>query len=432
MKDLIQISEKIKSLLAGRGIGKYSISVSRGQMDEFNAENGEFSLYRTVYSGSIGVTVFTEGRRGAASGNDISDEGIEKTVSDAISAAEAGNPDPAYDIAPREEPGNFTEGATEPDMDGLFARSKELLGDIKSGFPEIVVMLAVISYNSSRTLYENSNGTLFTTRSGSYGVSVEFSATDGENSTGMDGTGFSTTDLSVPFIEKADLKKRLTDTVNRLTLIPFEGKFEGTAILTPGCLGEFVSMLLDNYASGSVVLDGTSLWLDRVGEKVADEKLTVSFPVADQRMVCGSNYNSSGFRTEDFTVIENGVLKGHMLDLYVANKTGRPVVKSEFGSIVVKPGDVSVDDLIKGVEHGIIVGSFSGGSPGTNGEFSGVAKNAFLVENGNIAGAVSEVMINGNLGEMFGNIAGVSRETVEDGSSVLPYMSFSGIVVSGK
>ncbi|MBP5256422.1 MAG: TldD/PmbA family protein, partial [Clostridia bacterium] len=134
----------------------------------------------------------------------------------------------------------------------------------------------------------------------------------------------------------------------------------------------------------------------------------------------------------NFNIIEKGVLNGHMLGLYVANKTGRPVVRSEFGAVVIEGGDISLDDMIKGVDRGIIVGSFSGGAPGTNGEFSGVAKNAFLVENGRISGAVSEVMINGNLGQIFGNISAISRETVCDGGSVLPYMAFPHVVVSGK
>ena len=432
MKDLIDISEKIKAALSESGVSKYAISASRSQMDEFNAENGEFSLYRTVYSGSLGVTVFKDGKRGAASGNDLSGEGIEKTVSDAISAADAGEPDPAYDIAPCAGREHFSYGVTEPDTDLLFARSKEFLSDIARDYPKIAVMLAVISHGSARTLYENSNGTLFTTECGEYGASIEFSANDGENVTGMDGAGFATDDLSTPFIDRADARAKLSDTEKRLKLIPFDGKFEGTAILTPSCLGEFLSMLLDNYAAGNVILDGTSLWLDKVGQKVADEKLTVSFPTSDPRIVSRSNYTSDGFRAETFNIIEKGVLNGHMLGLYVANKTGRPVVKSEFGSAVVEGGDVTLGEMIKAIDRGIIVGSFSGGHPGTNGEFSGVAKNAFLIEGGKIAGAVSEVMINGNLGEMFGNISGISSETVADGSSVLPYMAFPRIVISGK
>ena len=101
-------------------------------------------------------------------------------------------------------------------------------------------------------------------------------------------------------------------------------------------------------------------------------------------------------------------------------------------AIVVENGDTALADMIASVDKGLIVGGFSGGQPGANGEFSGVAKNSFYVENGRIAGAVTETMINGNLEQVFKNVAAVSREQVCDGTTVLPWMACSGIVISGK
>jgi PmbA protein len=88
--------------------------------------------------------------------------------------------------------------------------------------------------------------------------------------------------------------------------------------------------------------------------------------------------------------------------------------------------------MIKKVKKGIIVGRFSGGSPGANGEFSGVAKNGFMIEDGKITSALSETMISGNLADMLNNLVDISKETLEDGNMVVPYMAFDGITVSGK
>ena len=88
--------------------------------------------------------------------------------------------------------------------------------------------------------------------------------------------------------------------------------------------------------------------------------------------------------------------------------------------------------MIKGIERGLIVGRFSGGEPGASGDFSGVAKNSFLIENGKITGPVSEVMISGNLAQILKSVRDISRERIADGGSVLPYISFDGITVSGK
>ncbi len=121
-----------------------------------------------------------------------------------------------------------------------------------------------------------------------------------------------------------------------------------------------------------------------------------------------------------------------MLNLYTSNKTGHEHAPNSSYEIVIEGGDTALSDMIAGIKKGILVGRFSGGAPSTNGDFSGVAKNSFLIEDGKITGAVSETMINGNLADMLNNLVAVSEETVADGSSVLPYMAFGGFTISGK
>ena len=99
---------------------------------------------------------------------------------------------------------------------------------------------------------------------------------------------------------------------------------------------------------------------------------------------------------------------------------------------MVKAGEKSIDEIIAGIDRGILVGRFSGGDPGTSGDFSGVAKNSFMIENGKIAYPLSEVMISGNLAELLVNLRDVSAETVEDGYGSMPYMAFDGVTISGK
>ena len=88
--------------------------------------------------------------------------------------------------------------------------------------------------------------------------------------------------------------------------------------------------------------------------------------------------------------------------------------------------------MLASIDKGLFVGGFSGGNPGANGEFSGVAKNSFLIENGKIKCAVTETMINGNLADILQNITAVSKEQLCDGSAVVPYIAASGVVISGK
>ena len=80
----------------------------------------------------------------------------------------------------------------------------------------------------------------------------------------------------------------------------------------------------------------------------------------------------------------------------------------------------------------MLIGGFSGGHPGANGEFSGVAKNSFLIEDGRVKCAVTETMVSGNLGDMLMRVRDISKERDMQGIFTLPYLAADGIVISGK
>ncbi len=432
MRDVRNAADQLEKSLRAKGSDKYYLAVTESETREFNAENGEFSLYRTVIGGTAAAKVFSEGRTGTASGNDLSDEGLDKLAGEACASASSADPDPAWDIAPDEGKDLFRQGVYEPDMEKFFDRVSGLLADVAREYPQIRVMAAIADHRRAHSIYRNTNGTEFEEFTGAYDFMIEFSAMEGDRSTSINFCGITLTDLDTPFIDQGLTRKRLEDSIASLDAKPLEGKFTGTAVFTPDCLGDFISMLMGNYCADSVILDGTSLWKDRVGEKVAADCVNIGFSTSDPRVVTGSLYTTEGFRSEDLSFIEGGVLKTHLLSLYAANKTGRPVTKSALSGMYMTPGEKSLEEIIAGIDRGLLVGGFSGGQPGTNGEFSGVAKNSFLIEGGKIAGAVTETMINGNLGAVFATAFAVSREVGCDGSTVLPYMAASGVIISGK
>ena len=165
---------------------------------------------------------------------------------------------------------------------------------------------------------------------------------------------------------------------------------------------------------------------------MADERITVSLSPLDERIVCGNRITSEGFKAENFDIIQNGKLNAFVLGLYAANKLKLPRGKNDSFNLIVAPGDRTVDEIIASVDKGILVGRFSGGQPSSNGDFSGVAKNSFLIEKGKIGPALSETMVSGNMADMLRRLRAVSKEQVADGMSALPYMAFDGITISGK
>ena len=425
-------ADRMDRILQKEQPGKYRYTISQSEKQELNLENGGFKLLRTVFSNSASLRVFQGAKMGAASGNDITETGLEKLAAAAKAAAESASEDPCHDIAPDQGKDVFLQGNTEPDMDRFIERIKEFLKTAAEEYPKVRIMSGIGSYDRWNWISRNSNGTEFEARAGQYHFSVEICASDGDKTTGLDYTGFSTKTLDVPFMEMGDLRRRLEDIQKSIEPERIQGKFEGPVIITPGCAEDFIFMTLSNYIGEGVIVNGSSQWLDKVGEQVADEKLTISLKPFDDRIVTGERATANGFRTEEVTLIDKGVLKTHWLSLYGSNKTGRPVVKNTGSDLVVEPGDKTLEELIASVDKGLILGGFSGGNPGTNGEFSGVAKNSFLIENGKVKCAVTETMVNGNLAEAFRHIRGISREVLCNGRSVVPYIAVDGIVISGK
>ena len=432
MKSIRKIAERIEAGFASKGIKKYSYRLVEKETRELSAENGEFSLLRTLFDNTATLSAFKGGKNGIVRGNDFSDSGIDALVQSAVLSAEAAVKDPAHDIAPEQEAAKFRQGCLKPDFDRFFDKVKELLSDIRTEYPKIQIMNVIGEYVKEHSLFRNSNGVDFEQSAGEYVVIVEFAGHEGDKTTNLEFTTVQMKDLDGKIIDKGSLRYHLDNAQKQLEQIQLTGKFTGSVIFTPELFAEFMGMVARNYISDGVLIDGTSLWKRKIGKKVADDKLTVTLKSSDRRIVVGERYTADGFRTEDLPIIEKGILKNFQIGLYASKKIKKPVSKNSSTDLVVKAGNTPLEKMIASVKRGLIVGGFSGGNPGTNGEFSGVAKNSYYVEDGQIKGAVSEVMINGNLGKALMHIRSISSEVLCDGGMVVPYVLVDNIVVSGK
>ena len=429
---LYNLTSDVLSRLKAGGADIAYCTARTSETLEFNVDGGEFSLLRTLFDRGLSMTAIKGGKRGSVGTNSFEDEAVRATVDNCLAAAESSEADSAWGIADDMGERCFERGALIPDKDKLFDRTRELLATIGERYPLIVMEQMIVTHTKSESVYRNSNGSVFHTRSGYYAVDLMFSGHEGEQSSSFFSSGVLTDNLDTPFIELGSIARDLEETEKQIVTVPCEGKYVGTMILSPGCLGSFIDSIADNFASDRPLLDGTAIWKDKLGEKVADERITISLMPRSHKVVCGETYTSEGFISEDFDFIRDGRLESFFASYYISNKTGVPRAKNTSGNVIMKAGDKSLDEIIAGVERGILVGRFSGGEPGINGDFSGVATNSFLIEGGKIVGAASETMISGNLADMLFNLVDISSETVFDGVSILPYAAFDGITVSGK
>ena len=432
MHNLNLIADKALAALRSSGADKAQCVARFTETHEFNVDGGEFSLFRTLFDNSLSLTAIVGGKKGSASINRFDDEAVTAAAQNCIAIAQSGESDPAWDFAPEIENKTFADGSPDADLDLLFDRTKELMENITERHPKILMEQMIVTHKKRHAVYKNTLGAAFETTDGDYQVELMFSAHEGEKASSFFGSYVCTDDLSRPFIDLGSIEEDLANVEKQIDTTPLEGKFEGIAVFPPSSLGSFLYSILGNFAADTTILDGTSPWKDKLGQAVADSRITLSAAPHHESVVCGERFTADGYESEDYDIIRDGVLESFMISQYVANKTGLPRAKNSSSALVMKPGEIPYADMIAGIERGILVGRFSGGEPGTGGDFSGVAKNSFLIENGKITAALSETMINGNLMDLLKNVHAISKETVCDGSGSLPYAAFGGVTVSGK
>ncbi len=97
---------------------------------------------------------------------------------------------------------------------------------------------------------------------------------------------------------------------------------------------------------------------------------------------------------------------------------GETVALPPVPSLVCKriaPGDISFEDMIKGINRGVIVMGVLGAHSGNilNGDFSVGLNPGFYVENGEIKGRVKDGMVSGNVYDVLNNIESVENRLHE-------------------
>ena len=119
--------------------------------------------------------------------------------------------------------------------------------------------------------------------------------------------------------EMNTFQRLLGQTNQLLDAEKINNKFEGRIIISPKCLASFLSMMLDHLGSGKVVAK-TSRFLDKIDQKVLSTKLNINS--RPQSFANPVHYTDDGYITEDIKIIENGILKTYLLDLFGCKKNG--------------------------------------------------------------------------------------------------------------
>ncbi len=413
------------------GAEKAQCRVTLTQKHEMNVEVGEFSLLRTTLDTQVNMTAITGGRKGMGRVNKSSDDALLDAAEKAVATARSSEVDDANDIAERQPSGKFFVGADSPDLEAMHRRMKELLASARQKYPKVGLSQVILTFVREEEHLVNSNGVDFETGQGVYQFMALFFGKDQGRVSSFNYTAFSLKDLEAELLRIGTLDTLLKQSEEQFTTTPLKGKFVGDVIITPDCVGDVLGFLVNSISDGALI-SGTSIYKESVGKQVASPLLTIhSRPVSDE---IGDGYflTNDGYAAQNSTLVEGGVLKSLLLSLYGSKKTGRPKAVNQGQAWVIDAGETSLESMIGSVKRGILLSRFSGGMPSDNGDFSGVAKNSYLIEDGKVRYPVSESMVSGNFAEMFMNINAVSSERADFGFAILPWIKASGVTVSGK
>ncbi len=147
----------------------------------------------------------------------------------------------------------------------------------------------------------------------------------------------------------------------------------------------------------SAVAKGNSVFVNKLGEQIASTKVTAIDDGTVPNAWGSLNIDDEGNKTQKNVLIENGILKGYMID----KLNGRRMNMEETGSsrrqsykfqptsrmtnTYIAAGEDNPDDIIKSIEDGLYAKKLGGGSVNpVTGEFNFAVQEGYLVKNGEI------------------------------------------------
>jgi PmbA protein len=198
---------------------------------------------------------------------------------------------------------------------------------------------------------------------------------------------------------------------------------------------------LSGAINGAAVARGTSFLKDRMGERVLAAGLVVRDDPLRPRGLRSRPFDGEGMPGAAHAVIDDGVLTTWLLDWRSARQlglastghasrgTGGPPGPSAT-NLWLEPGKLTPAELMADITEGLFVTDLIGmGVNGVTGDYSRGAA-GFMIRNGQLAEAVSEVTIAGNLRDIFLNMTPANDLMFRRGTDS-PTVRIEGLTLAG-
>ncbi len=167
----------------------------------------------------------------------------------------------------------------------------------------------------------------------------------------------------------------------------------------------------------SSVAYGQSQFAGKLGQKIANEKVTAIDDGTIPNAWGSINIDDEGTPAQKNVLIENGVLKSYMIDKFNGRRMGmastgnsrrqsyRYTPTSRMTNTYIAAGTDKYEDIIASIEYGLYAASMGGGSVNpVTGEFNFSVNEGYMVRNGKICEPVRGASLVGKGSEIIQNI----------------------------
>jgi len=417
------------------GAQQASVSISNSQSSSVEVREEKIDKLEQAITSGLSIRLFVDGKYSAHSTSRLKQEELARFIEEAIEGTKFLSedefrtlPEPELyykgggkDLESLDE--NFSKVDPEAKIDLAFAAEKEVLGK-----DERLISVSASYYDGlNERVMVTSNGFEGDTANSYFGVytSVSVDGGDARPESGWNESAIKYNKLKKEGIGKIALERALKK-------IGQEKIQSGTMpmIVENRSIGRIFGPLI-NALNGSAIQQKNSFLIDKLEEKVASEKLTLT----DDPFIVGGRgsrlFDGEGLATKKRSVFDKGILKTYYIDTYYGKKLEMDPTSGSTTNLVFEAGDKDLDGLVATVKKGILVTGFNGGnSNGSTGDFS-YGIDGFLIENGKLVKPVSEMNITGNMKNLWSNIGEIGNDINENSSWRTPSILFNNVDFSG-
>ncbi|MEE2787027.1 MAG: TldD/PmbA family protein [Myxococcota bacterium] len=437
--NLLQAAKDAAKLARRCGADDAQIAVSRSRGVDIEWRDGKLERVQERTRQSLSVEVYVNGRFSASSTCDLRPSALQDFFRDAVDMTRLLQPDPHRGLPELSEYGERADvdldlnDQTYPNVES--ERRRQEAQDLEARVRDHAADLPIVSVATTV-----SDGTGQSAR-------VHTNGFEGERQ----GTHFSAS--AVVTVMDTDGKRPLgwaySSRRHRSDLEDFQSIADRARLRAQNQLGagrvktgkytvvvarEAIPRLLNAFLSpigGPALQQRQSLWEGKLNTQIASPLLTIWDQPHVVRGLGSALWDSDGYATAPRPIIEDGVLKTYLIDRYYALKMETQRTGSDTHNLEWAIGDRDADSLVADVGHGVYIERFLGGnSNGTTGDMSfGCAGR--LIENGALAGSITEANLSGHFGELWRSLVAVGNDPNPNGTGGCPTCVFEGVQLSG-